>query len=99
MNRDDIAHMWEKANGWNVESWPDTVDELKRFAALVIQHKALDQLTAAGQYEQGFEDGAAAEREECAKVCESVKPFGPQLAVQKATIEDCAAAIRARGQQ
>ena len=40
---------------------------------------------------------AAAEREACAKVCESVKPFGPQLALQKATIEDCAAAIRERG--
>ncbi len=42
---------------------------------------------------------AAAEREECAKVCESVKPFGPQLALQKATIEDCAAAIRERGEK
>ncbi len=42
---------------------------------------------------------AAAEREQCAKVCESVKPFGPQLALQKATIEDCAAAIRERGEK
>lgn len=41
---------------------------------------------------------AAAEREGCAKVCEALKPFGPELAIQKATAEDCAAAIRARGQ-
>jgi hypothetical protein len=39
------------------------------------------------------------EREACAKVCDSMKPFGPELALQKATMEDCAAAIRARGQQ
>ncbi len=42
---------------------------------------------------------AAAEREECVKVCESVKPFGPHLALQKATIEDCTAAIRSRGHE
>ena len=40
---------------------------------------------------------AAAEREACAKVCEELKPFGPHLDIQKATAEDCAAAIRARG--
>ncbi len=40
---------------------------------------------------------AAHEREACAKVCEALKPFGPEMALQKATVEDCAAAIRARG--
>ena len=39
---------------------------------------------------------AAAEREECAKACDELKPFGPHLDIQKATAEDCAAAIRAR---
>lgn len=34
--------------------------------------------------------------EACAKVCEIMKPFGPELALQKATTEDCAAAIRER---
>ena len=37
------------------------------------------------------------EREECAKVCDELKPFGPHLYIQKATAQDCAAAIRARG--
>lgn len=37
------------------------------------------------------------ESEACAKVCGALKPFGPELALQKATAEDCAAAIRARG--
>ena len=35
MNRDDIVRMWEKANGWSIESWPKTIDEIERFAALV----------------------------------------------------------------
>ncbi len=50
-----------------------------------------------GEFQQRIDDAVKAEREECAKVCESVKPFGSQLALQKATIEDCATAIRARG--
>ena len=41
----------------------------------------------------------AEEREACAKVCEALRPFGPELALQKATAEDCAASIRARGQK
>ena len=40
---------------------------------------------------------AAKEREACAKVVDEVVPFGLELRLQKATIEDCAAAIRARG--
>ena len=40
---------------------------------------------------------AAAEREACAKACDELKPFGPHLYIQKATAQDCAAAIRARG--
>ena len=39
---------------------------------------------------------AAHEREVCAKLCEELKPFGPHLYIQKATAQDCAAAIRAR---
>jgi hypothetical protein len=35
MTRDDIANMWEKANGWSIEGWPKTIDEIEHFAALV----------------------------------------------------------------
>jgi len=49
-------------------------------------------------YRSELEAAVKAEREACAKVCEALKPFGPELAIQKATAEDCAAAIRARGQ-
>lgn len=51
-------------------------ERIKRFAALVIQHKALDQLTAAGQYEEGFAAGAAAEREACAALRSGVALTG-----------------------
>ena len=72
MNRDDIIRMAREAFGAEHELfWMNHADEqLERFATLVIQHKALDQLTAAGQYEEGFEAGAKAEREECAKLAE-----------------------------
>ena len=33
--------------------------------------------------------------EEAAKVCENLIPFGSEFAMQKATMEDCATAIRA----
>ena len=46
----------------------------------------------------GLDKAVAAEREACAKIVEEVVPFGLELRLQKATIEDCAAAIRARGQ-
>jgi len=48
------------------------------------------------ELEQFAELVAAHEREECAKLCEGMKPFGSEIALQKATMEDCAAAIRAR---
>jgi hypothetical protein len=90
LNREDIVRIAREA-GLFEAFLPET---LERFAALVIQHKALDQLTAAGQYEEGFEAGAAAEREACAKVCD--------VLADKHTFEggyanECAEAIRARG--
>jgi hypothetical protein len=46
MTRDDITRMWEKANGWNIESWPKTIDDLARFAKLVAaaEREACDQI-------------------------------------------------------
>lgn len=39
------------------------------------------------------------ERQACAKVCEELKPFGYELEIQRATADDCATAIRARGER
>ncbi len=35
MNREDIIHVYEKANGWSPRDFDRTVDELERFTALV----------------------------------------------------------------
>lgn len=44
---------------------------------------------------------AAKEREECAKVCEGLNLYGGDeyRQLQRATLKDCAYAIRARGQE
>lgn len=96
MNRDDIIRMAREAGFSQPWTAPKEIQKrLERFAALIIQHKALDQLTAVGQYEEGFEDGAKAEREECAKFIENeyVRQF------EEPWRQNLAKAIRARGQQ
>ena len=35
MTRDDIIRMFEKANGWSVKGFENTIDDLERFAHLV----------------------------------------------------------------
>ena len=35
MNREELAQMYEKANGWNPAAYTITMEELERFAALV----------------------------------------------------------------
>ena len=45
MNREDLAKLYEKANGWSPAAFQITMDELERFAALVAasereKHKA-----------------------------------------------------------
>ena len=91
MTRDDIIRMMrsvcdtDKVDAWHNEFWTVTQDELERFAALV----------------------AAAEREACATVCE--KQIKSYMSKQYTTdplggfrerfaAEQCAAAIRARGE-
>ena len=72
--------------------------------------KALDEVLLkyfTDGYKQGFKDGyeagELAEREDCAKVCESMslewKDQKEIAQVEYATMKDCAAAIRARGQR
>jgi hypothetical protein len=42
---------------------------------------------------------AAKEREACAELCEELPPVGESKQWERATLKDCAAAIRARGEQ
>ena len=99
MNQDDIIRMAREAG---IDAEKDTlcrfegwVEPLKRFAALVMANNPPQ---SSMSWQEGFEAGKQTEREACAKVCEALRPFGPELALQKATAEDCAAVIRARGQ-
>ena len=81
MTQDDLTKL-AKAAGFLVDgdSWihsgavlvdgRKSIDEqLKRFAALVAEHKT--EVALAEAYRCGYEAGAAAEREACAKVCEA----------------------------
>lgn len=38
MNREELAKLYEKANGWSPAAFPITMEELERFAALVEAH-------------------------------------------------------------
>ena len=100
MSRDDIIQMGVEA-GLPAFVYPNLINEIdwarmEHFVSLVY----------AKAHQHGLDDfettvlpiAISAEREACAKVCEVLRPFGPELALQKATAEDCAAAIRARGQ-
>ena len=39
MTRDDIIRLFEKANGWNPKGFENTLEDLERFAALVVAHE------------------------------------------------------------
>ena len=61
------------------------------FANLIAAHKA--EVITAEAYRCGYEAGAAAEREECAKLCEAGVNSD-----KYPSLTDCAAAIRAKSQ-
>jgi hypothetical protein len=66
---------------------------LKRFDVFSAEFPDLERF-----FQAAYAAGAEAEREACAKVCETLPPLGPYKEVQIATLEDAATAIRARGQ-
>ena len=79
---------------------------LEAFAKLVAQHER-ERIKAANAPEiervnahiKKLEDAVLAEREACAKVCEAMRTYvGRNNAVTQSSAQDCAAAIRARGQ-
>ncbi len=91
MTKDDIMKWAQDCNLGRVCGPLDALldyewEDLHRFAALVAAHKA--EVALAEAYRCGYEAGAVAEREECAKVCEEYKYTHGQL---------LADAIRERG--
>jgi hypothetical protein len=108
MTRDDIIR-WAREAGWSeigADLWGATNDgamsiyALERFAALVAAAEreacaAKLQSLRAQAYRDGHKAGNQAEREACAKVCESM-PWVSGKSLPSNV--EMAAAIRARGQ-
>jgi hypothetical protein len=72
----------------------DEVIDMARQVGYPIQHPEWQKAT-----EEFAALVAAKEREECAKVREELPPVGESKQWERATLKDCAAAIRARGEQ
>ena len=99
MTQDEIIEMANKAGNGD-EEWLIIANqlfkhfpqEMQRFAKLVAQHER-ERLTDAAikAAEKGIDTAIALEREACAKVCESMNKYMDDG-------EECATAIRARGQ-
>jgi hypothetical protein len=109
MNRDDIIRMAREAgllragDGWT-EPHRWGITELERFAALVaepLQSRITDLYRQLGeaekQLDQQYKLGMEAEREACAKLCES--RFLGDLNREDMEARRLAAAIRSRGEK
>ena len=110
MNKEDIIRMAREAGiletmGYgnpHMKAWQaDVVRELSHFAALVaadererIKAANAPEIEAINAHIKALEDAVAAEREACAKICDSFQ--ARDVGMQPA---ECAGAIRARGNQ
>ena len=100
MTREDIVRLWDEANNWGIPIRSGLVDELERFAALVVAaERDRRAFEIAECYRCGWDSGVKAERDECARAC-------IEVGATKANSDDgldiadlCAVAIRARGAQ
>jgi hypothetical protein len=101
MNTKEIEHMWKVAsnNPNHDTNWHDPV--VVSFANLVAKH-TLSNIDPSKfmSYQEGIEAGRFAEREACAKVCDSLEEQCEKLLMPDEkwpTPSDCAHIIRARG--
>jgi hypothetical protein len=101
MTRDDIIRMAREADlDWHKHWDDDESNRLERFAVIVSAAKEQELLANIRHHiVQAEERGTAAEREACARVCEMTYE-GAFEGVRPCfeTPDQCAAAIRARGQ-
>ena len=105
MTREDIIRMAQEA-GFSIDDlYPNaSIQEIERFAILVAsftwREQALSEVQKVGQVIEEIQAAVLAEREACAKVCESIdmEAYGV-LPIRTVMITNhCAEAIRARGQ-
>lgn len=87
MDREDVIR-WAREAGLG---WVDADVQLERFAKLIAVH-TLSNIDPSKliSHQEGFEAGRLAEREACAQVCEAMNTYMDDG-------EECAKAIRARG--
>ena len=105
MNKDDIIRMAQECQLIGMRPHLDGIyqDSLERFAALIATHVRETEFKPDwNNYRQGVADGAAEEREACAKVCDDIfrhwLQTDPDEQFATPDADDCAKAIRARGQ-
>ena len=103
MNREDIIRTAREAGVYSGANEMVFAASLERFAALVAAHiRETEFKPDWNNYRQGFADGAAEEREACAKVVEDTKEWkggGWVSTLCQHTKRAIAAAIRARRQK
>ena len=99
MNRQDILQMGRQAGSFIELAQEKDLLWLERFAALVAKHTLANiDPSSFMTWQEGYEVGKQTEREACAKVCEEMRTYvGRNNAVTQSSAQDCAAAIRARG--
>jgi hypothetical protein len=109
MTQDEIIDMAEQAgmtqdgDMWFSFGKGDMDVEHKHLVAFakLVEEKATEKANARANASWTLmcEKMVAFEREACAKVCEELPPVGESKQWERATLKDCAAAIRARGEQ
>ena len=97
MTQEDVIVLWKDANGWDVRGYKSTLEDLVAFANLVAaKEREETNARANASWTLMCKKMVAIEREACAKVCETKHFSSP---VREFGAKDCAAAIRARGEQ
>ena len=102
MNRDEIIRMAREAGGSEGGIWGFTLNDLERFAALAAaaERKRLREEihSCHANCDHPVCVAVRKEREECAQACNWIEA-GLRDPGRKLVASDCAAAIRARGQE
>ena len=102
MTQDEIIEMARQAGMMTrVLYLGRNLELLTNFAKLAAKHTLLNiDPSSFMSYQEGVEAGRFAEREACAKVCETLwdTPTNGMATEEEAYGDECAAAIRARGQ-
>ena len=93
MTQDEIIEMWKNSGDLEIIGMP--YSKIEAFAKLVAARTLMNiDPSKFMSYQEGFEAGAAKEREACAKVCETEWSYHEEERAGK----EFAAAIRARGE-